>query len=98
MKLLGRAQLDDIEAGGDATAAELVQRGIEAISRAQQAGQLRADLPPQFILLGFLSMVIHWFQCRKQYLPDAGLNATPQSYDGEYLDFIVKVYLRGITP
>ncbi len=98
VKLLGRAQLAGVQKGEEPLSAELMRQGTEVIALAQQAGDLRSDVAPQFILIGFLSLVAHWFQCRDRYVPEAGLKASPPSYDDQYLDFILKTYLKGVTP
>ena len=64
----------------------------------KREGRLRSDVSPEFILIGFLSLVASWFQAREQYLPQAGLEGAPESYDDAYLDFILKTYLRGVAP
>jgi len=97
VKLLGRIQLEGITDSGEPMAAELMQGGSKVIAQAQRAGELRADVEPQFILIGFLSLVAYWFQCRGKYLPESGLPGAPEAYDEKYLDFILKVYLRGIA-
>lgn len=98
VKLLGRAQLDDIKEDEEPMSSMLIQQGAEVIAEAQKDGKLRNDVSPQFILFGFLSLVAYWFQCRGRYMPQTGLAGDPQSYDDEYLDFILKVYLKGIAP
>ena len=35
---------------------------------------------------------------RDQVVLEAGLPGSPENYDSEYLDFIIKVFVRGITP
>ncbi len=99
VKLLGRMQLDS-NGDGDAAplSSELMRRGSEVIAESQQSGRLRSDVPPQFILIGFLSLVTYWFQCRDRYLPRSGLEGAPEEYDDAYLDFILRVYLDGIAP
>ena len=98
VKLLGRAQLDGIQVAQDSLSIKLMRESSDAIARAQKSGEIRADVRPAFVLTGFLSLVAHWFQCRDQVVLEAGLPGSPENYDSEYLDFIIKVFVRGITP
>ncbi len=98
VKLLGRAQLDDIGEEDDYQCFELKQQGISIIKEAQNEGIIRDDIQPEFVILGFISLVAYWFQSRNQYLAQCGLTKKPQSYDQPYLDFIIKTYVKGITP
>jgi len=101
MKLMGRAQLDAGEAGEGEEAAQmgeaLMQKGSEVILAAQQAGTIRDDLRPDFVIIGFLSLVAHWFMGGRLFMGEAG-HEHPEQHDREYLDFIIAVYLRGISP
>lgn len=100
MKLLGRAQLDAGEgAEGEETeemGEELMRKGSEVILAAQQAGTIRDDVRPDFVIIGFLSLVAHWFMGGRLFMGEAG-QEDPDRDDREYLDFITKVYLRGIS-
>ena len=98
VKLLGRAQLDNIKGEESPQSAELIKRGVQVIAQAQTEGRLRKDIAPQFVLFGFLSLIAYWFQCRDRYLPQAGLENDPESYDDNYLTFILKVFLKGVLP
>lgn len=103
-KLLSRAQLDADQGGegqGEETAAlgeELMRKGSEVIVAAQQAGAIRDDVRPDFVIVGFLSLVAHWFQGGRLFMGEAGNDGEREAQDHEYLDFIIKVYLRGIAP
>lgn len=99
VKLLSRAQLDGIgEKKDEPMPSDLMREGTAVIEQAQRDGLLRDDVKPQFILIGFLSMVAYWFQCREEHLKDSGLTGEPDSYDDSYLEFILKIYLKGISP
>ncbi len=98
VKLLGRAQLDNIKGEESPQSAELIRRGISVISKAQEQGRLRKDIAPQFILFGFLALITYWFQSRDRYIPQSGLTDKPSEYDDEYLEFILTVYIKGIAP
>jgi AcrR family transcriptional regulator len=101
MKLLGRAQLNE-EKGAEGEETEqmgeaLMQKGSEVILAAQKAGAIRDDVRPDFVIIGFLSLVAHWFMGGRLFMGEAG-HENPEQHDREFLDFIIAVYLRGISP
>jgi len=101
LSLLGRAQLDAAQGGEGEQAKEmgeaLMRKGSEVIAAAQTAGTIRDDVRPDFVIVGFLSLVAHWFTGGRLFMGEAG-HENPEQHDREYLDFIIKVYLRGIAP
>ena len=101
VKLLGRAQLDAGDAGeraeAEAMGEALMRKGSEVILAAQKAGAIRDDVRPDFVIIGFLSLVAHWFHGGR-LLKLGGDPNEQDADDREYLDFIIKVYLRGIAP
>jgi len=103
-RLLGRAQIDALEGGegeGEGTEAlgeELMRKGSEVILEAQRAGRIRDDVRPDFVIIGFLSLVAHWFMGGRLFMGEPGEEGAQEDHDREYLDFIIKVYLRGIAP
>lgn len=101
VRLLSRAQLNQGAEGGDQGAeemgAELMRKGSEVIRAAQHAGAIRSDVRPDFVIIGFLSLVAHWFQGGHQLVVDPQ-DQERLAHDDEYLDFILKVYLKGIAP
>jgi AcrR family transcriptional regulator len=103
IRLLGRAQLDaagdtDEQLGAaEEMGAELMRKGSEVIEAAQRAGAIRDDVRPDFVIVGFVSMVAYWFQGGHLFMSEAGVEDR-KALDPQYLDFILKVYLRGIAP
>lgn len=101
VKLLGRAQLDAGEGGeGEETeemGEQLMRKGSEVIIAAQKAGTIRDDVRPDFVIIGFLSLVAHWFQGGRLFMLDSDTGERTEQ-DRAYLDFIIKVFLRGIAP
>jgi hypothetical protein len=71
-------------------------RGTEVIAKSQASGELRPDVPAAFILTGFLSLVTHYFQSREAF--SAGPTVDQQLNDEAYLEFILRVYRKGIAP
>ena len=101
-RLLGRAQLDSSESAEGLGAsgqmgADLIRNGSELIAVAQRAGTIRDDVRPELVIIGFLALVAYWFQGGDLLLSEAGAGDR-ESNDPDYLDFILKVYLRGIAP
>ncbi|MEM7435076.1 MAG: TetR/AcrR family transcriptional regulator [Myxococcota bacterium] len=100
-RLLGRAALDATSGGvelgaADEMGAELMRRGIQIITAAQEEGTIRDDVRPEFVILGFLSLVVYWFQGGGLFLAQAGAGDRA-AHDDSYLDFVLKVYLSGIA-
>ena len=101
VRLLSRAQLDagDAPDGEAATdmGSELMRKGAERIRAAQEAGTIRSDIDPHFVIVGFLGLVASWFQAGPLFLSELGDEAGSLGNQA-YLDFILQVYLRGISP
>jgi AcrR family transcriptional regulator len=96
VKLLGRTQLDGTAQGLKVMSNDLMTRGTEVIAKSQASGELRPDVPAAFILTGFLSLVTHYFQSREAF--SAGPTVDQQLNDEAYLEFILRVYRKGIAP
>jgi len=104
IRLLGRAQLEAPKGptgqelgAADEMGADLMRKGSEVIAKAQRIGTIRNDVRPEFVIVGFLSMVAYWFQGGHLFMSEAGVEGC-EALDPQYLDFILKVYLRGIAP
>jgi len=80
---------------GDHEATEIVQElrdaGIEHLRAAQQAGVLRDDVPPPFMLITFLGLVKAWFAD-----PANAREEDPGVADA-YLDCAWALFARGVT-
>ena len=104
VRLLTRAQLDlGDEGAGEGDPAEamgemLMRKGSEVIEAAQRAGRIRDDIRPDFAIIGFLSLVAHWFMSGHHLMVETHDEKDREGHDREYLEFIIKVYLRGIAP
>lgn len=99
--LMVRAQLEDEEMRSE-NSEVLLTRGAAVVAEAQRQGHLRDDVAPEFVVMGFLSLVAQWFQSRGRLMPsDSSLcreTGRPGALDAAYLDFILKVYLQGMAP
>lgn len=96
-RLMMRAYLDHDDKD-DRMSGELLQSGAAVIAEAQQRGDLRSDVPAEYILLSFLSMVSQWFVSREHHLADLAEGESPEDHDEAYLDTILKIFLRGVAP
>ncbi|MDR3671320.1 MAG: TetR/AcrR family transcriptional regulator [Holophaga sp.] len=96
VKLLGRAQLDGGAEGMKSMSSDLVARGTEVIAQCQASGELRSDVPAAFILTGFLSLVTHYFESREAFF--TGSPEDRKRTDEAYLEFILRIYRKGIAP
>jgi len=103
VRLMTRAQLDlGDEGAGEGDPAEamgemLMRKGSEVIEAAQRAGRIRDDIRPDFAIIGFLSLVAHWFMSGHHLMVETYDEKDREAHDREYLEFIIKVYLRGIA-
>lgn len=76
---------------------DLTSIGIEKIRQAQQAGELRGDIHPFFILIAFIGLSQHWFQSKDHLCSWAQENHEVRD-DERYLDAMLKIFFEGILP
>jgi TetR/AcrR family transcriptional regulator len=77
---------------------ELVDQGAEKIRIAQEAGELREDLDPRFILFTMIGIVQHWFQDREHILQHLPPGIDEQQIDEAYLADVIKIFFEGVLP
>lgn len=77
---------------------ELTRAGVERIREAQEAGELRSDLNPGFILFSFLGLCQHWFQDKAHLLGHMGLSTDSSAVDEAYLEDMTKIFFEGVLP
>jgi TetR/AcrR family transcriptional regulator len=77
---------------------ELVAAGAEKVRQAQEAGELRADIDPRFIIFTMVGLAQHWFQDREHVLSHLGSGLPPKAVDEFYLDNVVKIFFEGVLP
>jgi hypothetical protein len=83
--------------GGD-QGEHLSRMGAAVVKAEQEAGTLRADVEPSFVVLSFLGLVSFWFMGRAGFLPKFGLPGAPEAWDATYLDTIQKILRSGVAP
>jgi TetR/AcrR family transcriptional regulator len=78
---------------------ELLELGVQRLRQAQEAGDVRADLDPRFILFTFLGLAQHWFQDRNHFIHDFGLDGLDDEHlDEAYLADMSSIFFDGILP
>jgi len=76
----------------------LSRMGAAVVKAEQDAGLLRDDVEPSFVVLSFLGLVSFWFMSRDTSLAKFGLTDDPEGWDEIYLDTIKKIVLEGVLP
>ncbi len=77
---------------------ELNKIGVETIRQAQEAGILRDDVDPRFILFSFIGLAQHWIQDRNHFINELGTQGLPEDLDEAYLDGMLKIFMGGVLP
>lgn len=77
---------------------ELIQLGIEKVRQTQEAGQLRSDIDPRFLVFIFIGLCQHWFQDRGHFVESFGIEGLPDDLDEAYLSAMTKIFFEGILP
>lgn len=75
---------------------ELFQLGIRKIKEAQEAGRIRSDLEPFFIIKTMVGMPLAWFQTREETLALLDSSVEAEDLDDMYLKHLVEVFFHGI--
>jgi hypothetical protein len=76
----------------------LHKAGVEKIREAQEAGYIRKDVDPRFVLFSFLSLVSHWWQQREHFCADLEEVEPGPEMDEAYLKDMLKIYFEGVLP
>lgn len=77
---------------------ELIEIGCVKMKEAQEAGRVRADIDPRFILFTLIGLCQHWFQDKSHFINDFGVAGLPKDLDTSYLEALSKIFFEGITP
>lgn len=77
---------------------ELFELGIEKIRQSQEAGTIRRDVEPLFVIKTFVALALHWFQTCRVTLSIIDSKVSPAELDELYLDTATKILLEGIRP
>ncbi|MEL7061990.1 MAG: TetR family transcriptional regulator [Acidobacteriota bacterium] len=87
---------------GDVCAAEpekeLFELGIRKIREAQEAGEIRDDLEPFFIIKMMIALPMSWFQTKQETLSLIDSEIEPRELDSLYLADAVRVFVDGLRP
>lgn len=77
---------------------EVLSQGIETLKRAQEEGELRADVDPAHLLFCFLFLAEHWFQARFQLCRNLEWGSPDEAKDAAYFSDMVKIFFEGVLP
>jgi len=80
---------------GHAEAVELL--GAQRIREGQEAGYIRSDLDPSFVIKTFVDMCMMWHVSKGQHMLHCGSLEEREGIDDRYLEHMVEVFLRGIA-
>ena len=76
---------------------ELFEVGIAKIREAQEAGEIRGDLEPFFIIKTLIALPMAWFQTRAETLSLIDSDIDPKDLDELYLRDMAKMFLEGVA-
>jgi TetR/AcrR family transcriptional regulator len=77
---------------------ELTKLGTEMVRKAQDRGELRADVDARFILFTFIGLCQHYFQDKGHLLADYDWGGSSGDLDNAYLRDMTKIFFEGILP
>jgi TetR/AcrR family transcriptional regulator len=77
---------------------QLTRAGVAKITAAQEAGELRGDLDPTFVLFAFLALCQFWAQQGSLLCAKAGLERPKSELDEAYLRDVVRIFFEGVLP
>jgi TetR/AcrR family transcriptional regulator len=77
---------------------ELIQQGVEKVRETQEAGQLRSDIDPKFIIFIFIGLCQNWFQDKEYFMESFRAETIPGDLDEAYLSSMIKIFFEGILP
>lgn len=77
---------------------QLFEVGIQKIREAQEAGEVRCDVEPFFIIKTLIALPMAWFQTKVQTLALIDSDLDSDALDDLYLRDMVKIFLEGVRP
>ena len=77
---------------------ELIAMGSAKLKEAQEAGLIRSDIDPRFILQIFIGLGLSWFQGKTHFIEEYGIEGLPEDLDEAFLDAMLRVFLEGVVP
>lgn len=75
---------------------QLFELGIAKIREAQEAGELRSDIEPFFIIKSMIALPMAWFQTRAETESLIDSDVEPAELDEMYLRDMVRIFLDGV--
>lgn len=96
-RLVHWMHLEEAERQGFEPAEDLTRMGEQKIRQAQEAGELRDDVEPFYMLVSFLGLALHWHQAKEHHC--CRMEEADELLDDEaYLDALLKIYFEGVLP
>jgi TetR/AcrR family transcriptional regulator len=77
---------------------ELIALGTARLKEGQEAGLLRDDIDPRFILQIFTGLAQSWFMGKTHFVDEFGVEGLPEDLDEAFLEAMVRVFLEGVRP
>ncbi len=74
----------------------LMSAAVEKIRQGQNAGIIRTDIDPRFIVFIFAGLAQHWFQDFPHFLQSFDREGMPKDLDSAYLRDAMKIFLEGV--
>ena len=74
----------------------LMAAGIAKLREGQEAGYLRKDVDPRFMLFVFIGLAQHWFQDCPHFLKSFDRTGLPEDLNTAYMQDAVKILLEGV--
>ena len=94
LKLLSRTfNMDEYQPS--ALAREIGGKWIDIYRTAQEKGQIRSDIAPEYLMVMYQSLTTYWFHDRFiRAKAQSSTGKSPEQTDDEYLDAITSVFLE----
>lgn len=98
VRFLAWASLEDDDDQCMPQEKELFELGIQKIREAQEAGEVRSDLEPFFIIKTMIALPVAWFQTKAKTLTLIDSDVEPDALDDLYLRDMARIFLEGVRP
>lgn len=72
--------------------------GAQRIREGQEAGFIRPDLEPAFVIKTFVDMCLMWHVSKGRHMLHCVSDHDHEAMESAYLEHMIEVFLRGVTP
>lgn len=77
---------------------QIIEAGLQMLKASQEAGAIRQDVHPSFILFILIGLAQHWFQDCPHFKQGFGPIAERDDLDELYFKDMLKIFLEGVLP